>query len=896
MVRHRLEALALLLGLYSAPALSADALRPVRFQHLGVEEGLSNSRTNALVRDSRGFLWVGTEDGLNRYDGTSIVVYRARLEDGHGLASSQVRALSEDDRQRLWIGAGGTLHLYDRTRDRFRRFPLDGAGFAGLTITAIATDTGGRVWVGTQQGLFRLDPETGAVVHFAGGGTDPVGLSHGNVVSLLADRRGQVWIGTRSGLNRFDEATGRFVRLFQGPQDQAWLRTVNVQALLEDEQGSLWVGTVGDGLVRLRPDTGAVERYRPDPGGDGGIGGGRILSLATDGKGHVYVGPEDAGLDVLDTASGRVDHLRPDPDDPASLSSTSVTQLRFDGQGILWVGTFNGGVDYVSPFGQRFGLVRSRRGQLTNPHVLAFLEDRRGDVWIGTDGGGLNRWDRRTGAFTAYRHDPRRPDSIASDAVLALHEDEGGAIWVGTWAAGLDRLDPATGRFEHHRSPDSFTDSIWVIAGDRQGGLILGTFDRGAQEFRPATGERRPLAARYPGLTANDQVLAIAVDPRGGLWLAEPAGPQFVDPKAGTATRHRLPLGAPQAILLDSRGTVWIGTDSGGLYGLGPDGVVRRRYTVADGLPSDNISAVLEDESGNLWVATTQGVARVLDGVRLPEAPQVLTFDVRDGLQGNEFKRGAALRSRSGELFLGGQRGFNVFRPGAVQTNPHVPPVVLTGLLLFDEPVRVGAPGSPLKESTITEARDLTLSYRQSVVTFEFAALDLAVPSKHRYTYRLEGFDPDWNNVGGRRFATYTNLPPGSYTLRVAGSNNDGLWNEEGVRLPIRVVPPFWRTWLFQSAVAAAIAAAAFGAHRWRLRRHVAAERALETRVNEALAEIKTLSGLLPICAWCKKIRADDGNWSQIEAYVRDHTDAQFTLGICPECAAGAVRRPSSTG
>jgi ligand-binding sensor domain-containing protein len=861
----------------------------MRFQHLGVDEGLSNSRTYAVLRDSRGFLWIGTDDGLNRFDGSSMVVYRARLEDDQSLASSQVRALFEDGQSRLWVGAGGTLHAYDRTRDAFRRYSLEPAhgGSGGLIIAGVLGDADGRIWVGTQRGLFRVDPTTGDTVRFQHVPGDVTSLSHDSVASLLLDRRQRLYVGTRSGLNRFEADTGRFERLFQGPPSPAWLRTVNVETLLEDEAGALWLGTVGQGLLRLVPETGAVEQHLPGRDPQRAIGGSRILSLASDGKGRIYLGPEDGGLDVLDTSTGRVVHHRPDLEDPSSLSASSVTQLRFDHQGILWVGTFNGGVDYVSPFGRRFGLVTARRGSLGNPHVLAFLEDYRGDLWIGTDGGGLDHWDRRTGRFTAYRHDPGRRDSLASDAVLALYEDASHDIWVGTWAAGLNRLDRRTGRFERHRNAAAITDSVWSITGAPGGNLLLGTFDRGAIEFVPRTGEFRPLAERYPGLNPSDQVFAIAVDGKGNLWVTEPAGLVYVDQGERQVNRHPLPLGAPQALLVDSRGSVWVGTDSGGLYGL-RDGKLRLRYTMAEGLPSDNISAILEDESGSLWVATTLGVARIRDAVGFPEKPDVLSFDVRDGLQGNEFKRGASLRSRQGEMFFGGQRGFNFFLPRDVRTNPDPPPVVLTGLRIFNEPVPVGKPGSPLAASTITEATSLILSYRDAVVTFEFAALDLVVPAKHRYKYRLEGFEAAWNEVGGRRFATYTNLPPGDYALRVCASNNDGLWNEQGLRLPIRVVPPFWRTWPFQAGGLLLLLGAGWSAHRWRVRRHLESEQALQARVQQALAEIKTLSGLLPICAWCKRIRADDGRWSQLEAYVRDHSEADFTHGVCPDCAATA--------
>ena len=881
------SALGTALWLSSALTIPAEAdSRPLRFQHFSVEEGLSIARTFAVLKDSRGFLWVGTDDGLNRFDGSTIVVHRARLRDDHSLGSSQVRALFEDEQKRLWVGAGGTLHLYARRMDRFVRYPLgsDSDRPAGLAIREIRGDVRGQLWVGTQHGAFRVDPSTAATVHFRHDPSNRDSLSHDSVVALLLDQKGRLWVGTRQGLNRYDDETGRFVRLFQGADDPAWLRTVNIETLLEDEQGALWLGTLGDGLVRFLPESGEVRRYLPDPDGKNSIGGARILSLATDGKGRLYLGVEDAGLDVLETATGRVVHHRPEADDRTSLSSTSVTQLRFDDQGILWVGTFNGGVDYVSPFGQRFGVVTARRGGLGNPHVLSLLEDRQGSLWIGTDGGGLVRWDRRTGSFTTYRHDPRRPDSLAANAVLALYEDAERAIWVGTWAAGLDRLDPRTGRFEHFRNKSAITDSVWTITANGRGNLLLGTFDRGAQEFDVRTGEFHSLAQAYPGLSANDQVFAAAVDARGNLWLAEAGGPQYVDQQAGTAVRSRLALGGPQAILLDSQNNVWVGTDSGGLYCLDQDHRTRRRYTAEDGLPSDNIGSILEDESGNLWVGTTRGLARILDGTRLPEKPQVLAFDARDGLQGSEFKRGAAFRGSTGEMFFGGQRGFNYFHPREIQTNPHLPNVVLTGLQLFNQPAPVGEPGSPLEATTITEAEALTLSHRDSVVTFEFAALDFVAPAKNRYKYKLEGFDAAWNEVGVRRFATYTNLPPGAYTLRVAGSNSDGVWNDDGVRLPIRVVPPFWRTWLFQSMVAIGVLALVFGTHRWRLRQHLVGERVLKERIEDALAEIKTLSGLLPICAWCKRIRDDDGQWNQLEVFVKDRTEAEFTHSICPEC------------
>ena len=862
--------------------------RRLKFQHLGVEEGLSHTWVRDIAQDSRGFLWVGTTDGLNRYDGSTVVVYRHRPEDVHSLASSQAMVVFEDARKRLWVGAGA-LHLYDRDADRFDRYPLapEAGTPANVEIRDIRDDADGRLWVGGIGGLFRFDPEKGTWARFRNDPRDPGSLSHDAVMSVLRDRRGRLWVGTRGGLNRYDEQAGEFVHSFQGPSDPPRFGALNVEKMYEDEDGTIWLGTIDEGLIRFEPESGRTKQYLPDPRNPNAIIGTRILSLTGDGKGTLYLGAEGLGLNVLDTRTERFTHYLLDPDDPTSLSSASVYDVRLDDQGILWLGTFNGGVDYASPFAQRFGLVRARAGGLRDPHVMALLEDHTGDLWIGTDGGGLDRWDRKTGRFTSYRHDPLKPASLASNAVLSLHEDPQHYLWVGMWAGGLDRLDPATGRFEHHRNdpgdPNAIADCVWTIVEDDDGHLLVGTQGLGVQVFDRKTGTFTALSKRYPGLGERSPIVAIVVDPDGNLWLSDPGGPQYVDRKAGKVTRYALPLGAPQSIRLDSRRNVWVGTDGGGLYCLESESRRLQRYTVADGLPSDNVADLLEDEAGNLWLGTTRGLAKLEDAVRLPGKARIVNFDAFDGLQGSEFKRGAASRSPRGEMFFGGQRGFNFFFPKDIRMNPHPPRVVLTDLRVFNQPVRVGAPESPLR-TTITEAQELVLSHRDSVVTFEFAALDFVQPWKNQYRYRLDGLDPDWNRVGHRRLATYTNLQPGAYTLRVAGSNSDGVWNEQGVALRVRVIPPFWRTWTFQTILAFAVLGAALGAHRLRVRQHVRAEREMKARIHEALAQIKTLSGLLPICAWCKKVRDDSGYWNQIETYVKDHTEAQFSHGICPEC------------
>jgi ligand-binding sensor domain-containing protein len=882
--------------------------RPLRFGHLSVEDGLSHTWVRSIVKDNQGFLWIGTAGGLNRYDGSRFVAYHHDPKDPGSLAGEVASTLFEDSHKRLWVGAGG-LNLYDRDRDRFERHPLRRASNAqsDLVVRRISEDRQGRLWIGTGEGLFRYDPETKISKLYGHDPRQAGSLSYDNAVGLLCDRRGRVWVGS-DGLDRYDEQTDTFVHVLEGPGGPRQLRrnanvgTLYIHSMYEAQDGALWLGSLGeglgDGLIRFDPETGAARHYHFDPADPNSVAGDRIAAITGDQGGLIYVSVENQGLDVLDTRTGKFTHYRPDPEDPSSLASVSIWSLLLDDQGILWLGTYNAGVQFVSPFGQRFGLLRAHRGGLSDPHVTAVIEDHLGDLWIGTDGGGLNHLDRKTGRFTCYRHDPSDPNSLGSDAVLALLEDRQQNIWIGTWAGGLHRLDPRSGRIERFpRGPD-LPPSLaeWTIVEDAQGNLLLGRYGPGVEVFDPKTRQYTPLSRVFPGLLQTGgfqqgSVYAVAEDGRGRLWLGGTEGLDVVDRKSGHVEHHPIELDNPQslvpgavfAIRPDSRGNVWIGTEHGGLTCLDAGGQRVRQYTQTDGLPHKDVGDILEDDEGNLWLGTPHGLVKFENGVSLPEKPRFVVFDVHDGLQGYEFRHGAAFKSRTGEMFFGGQLGLNYFWPRDVRQNPMVPPVVLTDFRIFNKSVEIGTPHSPLKKA-ITQTSELTLSYRQSVVAFEFAALNFILPQKNRYKYKLEGFDRDWNEVGTQHAATYMNLPQGRYTFRVKASNNDGVWNEEGASLQLLVTPPFWKTWWFTAALALVLVASAVGSYRFRVRQHVRAERELKARVAAAMADIKTLHGLLPICAWCKKVRDDGGYWNQLEEYVSDHTQAEFSHGICPEC------------
>jgi len=844
----------ILQGVLCASVAQAASPPRLRLEHLTVEEGLSHNWVQSIVKDSRGFIWLGTQDGLNRYDAGSFTTFQKDPSRPDSLPFSSVRTIVEDSRGRLWIGnnfGGGGLARYDRGTDRFRAFPPDGSRKApsGRFVRAIVEDARGRVWIATDRGLDAYDPGTDLFTVYSHDAGDPHTISSDSVFSLVEDHQGHIWVGTNAGLDHLDPRSGRVERWPTRPDDLHDISHFEIWDLLEESDGTIWVATLGGGLHHLDPATGRETRYLPDPRDARSLSSDRVRCLASDGGGRLFVGTENGGLNILDTATGQFRRHVTDLDDPTSLSSMSIYALLLDDQGILWIGTFNGGLNILSPLGERFALIKARSGGLSDPHVSAVLEDYRGELWIGTDGGGLNRLDRRTGHFTHYRHDPRDPTSLGSDAILALYEDEAHDLWVGGWDAGLARFDRARQRFIRFQHPATNVatarrNNVLGIRALSSGELAIASYG-GVDLFDRKTAAFTPIGARYPG-AGEGPFYAVAEDAEGSLWLSGEDRVERIDRRSGALTRFQhdpndpqsLGLGRAWALLVDSRDNVWVGTE-GGLNVFAAGTRRPRRFTAADGLPDDAVSGILEDDEGSLWLATNRGLAKLVDGVRLPDRPGLLTFSRHDGLQGSEFRYGTAYRSHSGEMFFGGQRGLNAFFPEAIRENPTPPRVVLTGLRIFGRRAMVGQEGSPLARP-LADTPELRLHHRQSMITIEFAALNYLLPQKNQYAYKLEGLDPGWIAAGTQRSATYTNLPPGDYVFRVRGSNNDGVWNEKGASLRIRVSPPFWRARWFLLLVAGLLGAGLAAVYRWRVRGIEAQRQHLERLVAARTAALQT--------------------------------------------------------
>ncbi len=774
--------LCLLLGAFGLLAGCAAAAQPRRFPttfvRLSTGQGLSQSAAQCLAQDAQGFIWVGTQDGLNRYDGYAFKVFRAAPSQADGLSDSYITALCAD-RASLWVGTLRGLNRYDPGTAAFARFHARSEGEdspARDRITALHADASGTLWVGTPRGLHRLDGDGFTRFPQADDATDPA-RSFEAIRVILHDAAGQLWLGSNGGLRRFDPASGTFTDVIAGQR---------VLDLCLDRRGRLWLA--GDGLACFEPASGRLTRFRHDPRRSDSLTSDQTRALAEDAQGRLWVGAWGGGLCRLEDESqgGRFARFRHDPRQPTSLGHDQIWQLMRDRAGTLWVGTDFGGLNRVAE--GRFAIQDANPDQpdrLTDNLVWSLAEDAAGNFWAGANEG-LTRLDAQG---RARRYAPgAQPGRLAHGIVGALLPTRDGALWAGTEQGGLHRLDAAE-RFAvlRRRPGDSASlsdDWVHALCETRAGALWVGT-QRGLDRVDPrglTVIDRRPPHPDEPGL---DAIWAIREEASGALWLGTERGLARWHPGTRQEERYRHNPARADSLAndwvltlhIDRRGRLWAGT-AGGLSGFQLERGGFARYTTANGLPNNIINAILEDDDGRLWLGTNQGLCR-LD----PETGACRTFDLRDGLPSNEISTGAMWRGADGWLHFGTPAGFFSFHPSKLADNAFVPPVAITGFRIFDRPV-----------TDFDAAQPVTLRHWENFFAFEFAALSFIAPEKSQYAYRLEGFDRDWIACGERRYASYTNLDPGEYVFRVRASNNDGVWNNEGVRVRLRVLPPIWRT------------------------------------------------------------------------------------------------------
>lgn len=762
--------------------------RNLMFDKLGTEDGLSQGGVTSVTQDQHGFIWIGTQEGLNRYDGYRFETFY-HVEGAPGsLSHNSIWALLADDQGRLWIGTDAGLNRFNRSTRTFETIPLGNPGSAEPTIYALYEDIDGNVWVGSSLGLTRIG-RGGDKEQYRYESDNPAGLGAGSVRALHGNGQA-LWIGTeRGGLNRLDLETNRFEHYVHEPGNPRSLSDNYVRDIIVDANQQLWVATFNGGVSVFDPITGHFRRLMASAADPASLASNRVRALLRDHNDDIWVGT-DSGLHLWHPVTGSFSRYVVDRTNPRSLSDNTVFSISQDRSGVVWVGTFNG----ISKWNARvpgFPHYRLPTGTSTtsSSSTSSFAEAGNGDLWIGTFAG-LYRWREVTQTI-----DPVSPGGLGlSDIRVMSLLFDGDVLWAGTMAGGINLLAggdvTATYRAGTGQG-DLSSNAISSIYKDSQSRIWLTTYGGGVNRYLGEGKFRRYPEGDDPSQAFSDlRTLDIVEASDGNFWIAaDGGGVVILNPDSGETMTFRHDASDPGSLssdnvitLLKTDQYIWVGTRDRGLNRYNPASGDFTRFTRQQGLASDAVYGMLEDANGRIWVSGGKGLS-VLDPVSL----DVARYDSTHGLQADDFNSGAFLSLSDGSFVFGGNNGFNAFDPDTVRRNAYVPPVAITGFTLFNKTYDLPRP--------VFVTDNIELEHADSVIGFEFAAFDYTAPEKNRFQYKLEGFDPGWMEAGGARQVTYTNLDPGGYTFRVRGSNNDGVWNRDGAAIGITVNPPLWATW-----------------------------------------------------------------------------------------------------
>ncbi|WP_311952798.1 hybrid sensor histidine kinase/response regulator transcription factor [Mucilaginibacter terrae] len=770
------------------------------FSRIDRNEGLSNSSVESIAQDSRGFIWFGTTDGLNRFDGAKMAVFRHVRGNQHSLSSNFIRKIFKDRSGRLWLGTSNGLNLFEPETNTFSSHIHRSAYVEskGDRINDIYEDADQALWVATGWGsISKVNVKERRFEDYYFRNTQSAPQNNSNVYCIAHRNVTSMWVGTQNGVRIFDIKSRKFI---DPPYQLSKKIPYRIRTLAVTRSGQLWIGTEENGLFRANLADGKLEHFQYSPQNSGSLGSNRIISMAIGAKDQLYVGTVNGGFNVFNEENKSFVKYINDPALPNSISQRSVSAIFLDKQQNIWLGTPRGGVDVATTSRPKFDRYQHNPNRLSISYndVKSFSEDEHGNIWIGTDGGGLNYFNRETGAFKAYRNIPGKSNTLGSDQVMSVLSDHAGRLWAGTFDGGLNLFDPTNGTFERFvhdsRNKASIASNLVEdILEDSKKRLWVCTYNGGLNLFDP---QKKEFVLAGQGKTPDKQIsgvklLSVKEDRQGKLWIVtDDAGLNRYDPETG-GVKHYFNKGLNSdltAVFIDHYGRIWAGKN--GLYLYHPDEDRFILYKDAGELKNEFIKGILESTPGELWISTTNGIYQfnILKKT-------LKNYNTNDGLQGMEFEFNSCLKARDGTMFFGGTNGFNAFKPDSIKLNNFMAPIYFTSLEIFNQKIKP-APNSVLSKD-ISYTGEIVLSPEQTSFGIEFALLNFVNPANNRYAYKLENFDRKWNDIGHLHHASYTNLDPGKYIFKVKAANNDGLWNPKVATLTVIISPPFYKTWWF---------------------------------------------------------------------------------------------------
>lgn len=776
----------------------------IKFERISVEHGLSQATCSAIAQDSLGFMWFGTQEGVNRYDGRSFKIYRAFQKPDNGLRNHHIGRIVVDLKGNVWIATRLGLHLYNRKTDKFISFlnnPNDSTSLSANSLYTLLGDKSGTIWSGTGVGLNRFCWEDSSFVRYTYDPNNPNSIGEGSVYCIAEDNVGNILLGTsRGGLSVFNVKSETFTRYAHNPKKKNSVSGNAVAEIAIDSKGRFWLWVLGKGIDRFDPVTEEWLHYpineiaKNIPLHD-------IRQLCFQDDSTLILATEGAGLIFLNINTGQRTSYMHAAGDRSSLSSNTVYAVFKDNTDTYWFGTGGGGVCKYNPRQKKFYSFQNdpnNNNSLNNNYIISILKDRQGKVWMGTRDGGLNVYDAASKKLKVYRNDPKKSRSVPTNLVTSLYSDSKGILWAGT-PRGLCRYREKTDDFDIFRNNPSDSTSIGgdlvsSIAEDSEGNIWIGTFNGAVSKMNTYTEKFFSWQNVKDDSTSinDDSFHTLLPEKNGVVWVGgSDKGLNRLDTKTGKAVRFQftpddstsISSNSIQALLRDRNGTLWVGT-ANGLCRYNEDETFTS-FTTDDGFANNNINSMLEDSHGNLWLATNKGLTRFN-----PQQMEVHNFFKGDGLPGDEFVFGTPWKTEEGEMFFGNVSGALYFHPDSIKFNAFIPPVVFTEFQKFYTPA--------VLEKDISVTDKITVKYTENIFSFSFAALNYQQPEKNQYAYKLDGFSEEWIHLGNKNSVSFTNLDAGEYTLQIRGSNNDGVWNETPASMQIVILPPWWGTWWFR--------------------------------------------------------------------------------------------------